>query len=118
MKSIKYCSVFLSALILTSVAGYGTAISGERMDIAAGGGQTAGEYVDDAMITTKVKTALANDSRVSAFDINVETQQGVVQLSGFVDSQEAISAATEVAQRVEGVKSVGNNLQLKTPGSK
>lgn len=115
MKLIKHCSAFSLALVLT-IAGYGTAISAERMDMAAGeGGQTAGEYVDDAMITTKVKAALVNDPSLSAFDINIETHQGVVQLNGFVDSQGAINSATEVARRVEGVKSVENNLQLKNP---
>lgn len=118
MKSSNYRSAILSALILTSMAGYGTAIADERMKLAAGGDETAGEYVDDAMITTKVKAAIVNTPRLSVFDINVETQQGVVQLNGFVDSQENINAATEVAQRVEGVKSVKNNLQLKNPLSK
>ncbi|MCL7420007.1 MAG: BON domain-containing protein [Methylobacter sp.] len=115
MKSFKHCSAFFLALVLTSIAGYGTAIAGERLVIAAGGGEyTAGEYVDDAMITTKVKAAIVNDARLSAFDINVETNQGVVQLNGFVDSQADINEAAEVAQRVEGVKSVENNLQLKS----
>ncbi|WP_442497767.1 BON domain-containing protein [Methylobacter sp. sgz302048] len=118
MKSIKSCSAFALAVILTSIAGYGAAMAAERMDMAAGGGETAGEYVDDAMITSKVKAAIVGDSRLSAFDVNVETHQGVVQLNGFVDSQEAINAAAEVAQRVEGVKSVDNNLQLKNPLSK
>ncbi|WP_020158318.1 MULTISPECIES: BON domain-containing protein [Methylobacter] len=115
MKSFKHCPAFFLALVLTSTVGYGTAIAGERLDIAAGGGEyTAGEYVDDAMITTKVKAAIVNDARLSAFDINVETNQGVVQLNGFVDSQADINEAAEVAQRVEGVKSVENNLQLKS----
>lgn len=118
MKSSNYRSAFLSALILTSMAGYGTAIAGERMELAAGGGQTAGDYVDDAMITTKVKAAIINTPKLSVFGIDVETHQGVVQLNGFVDSQEDITAATEAAQRVEGVKSVKNNLQLKNPLSK
>jgi osmotically-inducible protein OsmY len=115
MKSFKHCPAFFLALVLTSTVGYGTAIAGERLDIAAGGSEyTAGEYVDDAMITTKVKAAIVNDARLSAFDINVETNQGVVQLNGFVDSQADINEAAEVAQRVEGVKSVENNLQLKS----
>lgn len=118
MKSINYRSAFLYALILTSMAGYGTAIAGERMELAAGGGQATGEYVDDAMITTKVKAAIVNTPKLSVFGIDVETREGVVQLSGSVDSQEDITAATEAAQRVEGVKSVKNNLQLKNPVSK
>jgi osmotically-inducible protein OsmY len=114
MKSFKHCSAFFLALVLTSTAGYGTATAGEKLVIAAGGGETAGEYVDDAMITTKVKAAIVNDARLSAFDISVETNRGVVQLNGFVDSQADINEAAEVAQRVEGVKSVENNLQLKS----
>lgn len=114
MKSFKHCSAFFLALVLTSIAGYGTVTAWERVVVAAGGGETAGDYVDDAMITTKVKAAIVNDASLSAFDINVETNQGVVQLNGFVDTQGAINEASEVAQRVEGVKSVENNLQLKS----
>jgi hyperosmotically inducible protein len=73
----------------------------------------AGEYVDDSVITTKVKTMLANDDFLKSFEITVETYKGTVQLSGFVDSQKAIDKAGEIASGVKGVKSVKNNLNVK-----
>ncbi|CAA9892347.1 Osmotically-inducible protein Y (fragment) [Candidatus Methylobacter favarea] len=86
--------------------------------MTAGDGQTPGEFIDDTLITTKVKTAIIDDPKLSAFEINVDTYQGNVQLSGFVDSQDEINRAAGIAQKVEGVKSVTNNLQLKKPLSK
>ena len=73
----------------------------------------AGEYVDDSVITTKVKSLLANDDFLKSFQITVETYKGTVQLSGFVDSQRAIDKAGEIAGGVKGVKSVKNNLNIK-----
>ena len=73
----------------------------------------AGEYVDDSVITTKVKSMLANDDFLKSFEISVETYKGNVQLSGFVDSQKAIDKAGEIASSVKGVKSVKNNLNVK-----
>lgn len=67
-------------------------------------------YMDDTMITAKIKSKLATDDYVKATDINVETQNGVVQLSGFVDSQKAQDRAGQIAQSVKGVKSVKNNI--------
>jgi hyperosmotically inducible periplasmic protein len=75
--------------------------------------RTAGEVVDDAMITAKVKTALIGDTRTKAHQINVDTKEGIVQLGGFVDSAQAKAAAAEVAESVTGVKSVRNELELK-----
>ena len=72
-----------------------------------------GEYVDDSVITTKVKSLLANDDFLKSFQITVETYKGKVQLSGFVDSQKAIDKAGEIARSVKGVKSVKNNLNVK-----
>jgi len=72
-----------------------------------------GEYVDDSVITTKVKSLLANDDFLKSFQITVETYKGTVQLSGFVDSQKAIDKAGEIARSVKGVKSVKNNLNVK-----
>jgi hyperosmotically inducible protein len=72
-----------------------------------------GEYVDDSVITTKVKTMLASDDFLKSFEISVETYKGTVQLSGFVDSQKAIDKAGEIARGVKGVKSVKNNLNVK-----
>ena len=73
----------------------------------------AGEYVDDSVITTKVKSLLASDDFLKSFEISVETYKGTVQLSGFVDSQKAVDKAGEIASSVKGVKSVKNNLNLK-----
>jgi osmotically-inducible protein OsmY len=72
-----------------------------------------GEYVDDTVITTKVKAAVLNEPTLKSAEINVETFKGVVQLSGFVSSQADISKAVEVARGVPGVKSVKNDMRLK-----
>ena len=72
-----------------------------------------GEYVDDSVITTKVKSLLAADDFLKSFEISVETYKGVVQLSGFVDSQNAVNKAGEIARGVKGVTSVKNNLNVK-----
>jgi osmotically-inducible protein OsmY len=73
----------------------------------------AGEYVDDSVITTKVKSLLADDDFLKSFQITVETYKGTVQLSGFVDSQKAIDKAAEIVGTVKGVKSLKNNLNVK-----
>ena len=73
----------------------------------------AGRVVDDSVITGKVKAALVADPVTKAHQISVETFKGVVQLSGFVDTSEARSRATQVAQQVEGVHSVKNELELR-----
>lgn len=75
--------------------------------------ESAGEYADDAALTTKVKAALVKESAVKSADVNVETYRGVVQLSGFVDSAEMAEKAVAAAQKVHGVKSVRNDMRLK-----
>jgi len=75
--------------------------------------ESTGQYVDDSVITTKVKTQLANDDFLKSFQISVETYKGIVQLSGFVDSQKAIDKAGQIARSVGGVNSVKNNLIVK-----
>ncbi len=75
--------------------------------------ESAGEYVDDSVITSKVKSLLAKDDFLKSFEIGVETYQGTVQLSGFVNSQQAIDKAGEITKDVKGVKSVKNNLIVK-----
>jgi osmotically-inducible protein OsmY len=72
-----------------------------------------GEYVDDTVITTKVKAAIFNEPSLKSAEINVETFKGVVQLSGFVSSSAAERKAVEVARTVGGVKSVKNDMRLK-----
>ena len=75
--------------------------------------ESTGEYVDDSVITSKVKAALLNDSGLKSFDIGVETFKDVVQLSGFVNSAQIKTRATQVAAGVSGVRSVRNNLVVK-----
>ena len=72
-----------------------------------------GEYVDNSVITAKVKSLIAGDDFLKSFQISVETYKGTVQLSGFVDSQNAVNRAGEIARSVEGVKSVKNDLRVK-----
>jgi osmotically-inducible protein OsmY len=72
-----------------------------------------GEYIDDSVITTKVKSQLAADDFLKSFEISVETYKGIVQLSGFVGSQQAVDKAGEIARGVQGVKSVENDLNVK-----
>ncbi|MFC1857414.1 BON domain-containing protein [Thermodesulfobacteriota bacterium] len=75
--------------------------------------ESAGEYIDDSVITTKVKSLLAGDDFLKSFQISVETYKGTVQLSGFVNSQQAVDKAGEIARSVKGVKSVKNALIVK-----
>lgn len=75
--------------------------------------ESAGEYVDDSVITIKVKSLLAADAFLKSFQISVETYQGTVQLSGFVNSQKAVDKAGETVRNVKGVKSIKNNLIVK-----
>lgn len=75
--------------------------------------ESTGEYIDDSVLTSKVKTAVFNDPNLKSTEINVESFKGVVQLSGFVSSQANINRAVELASQVNGVKSVKNNMRLK-----
>jgi len=72
-----------------------------------------GQYVDDSVITSKVKAAVLREPGLKVSEINVETFKGVVQLSGFVSSSDDIKSAIRVASAVDGVKSVKNDMQLK-----
>jgi hyperosmotically inducible protein len=104
MKQIgKYLSAFFLAFALVSVVG------------CAGTPKTegTGEYVDDTVITTKVKAAILNEPTLKSAEINVETFKGAVQLSGFVNSQGDINKAVEVTRGVGGIKSVKNDMRLK-----
>jgi len=75
--------------------------------------ESTGEYLDDSVITTKVKTAILNDANLKFFEIHVATSKGAVELSGSVTSKDAVDKATQVARGVAGVKSVKNDLQIK-----
>jgi osmotically-inducible protein OsmY len=72
-----------------------------------------GEYVDDTVITTKVKAAILNEPGLKSAEINVETFKGVVQLSGFVSSAANATLAVQVTGKVNGVKSVKNDMRVK-----
>jgi len=72
-----------------------------------------GQYVDDSVITTKVKSAILGEPGLKVSEINVETFKGIVQLSGFVSTRTDIDRAIKLAHNVDGVKSVKNDMQLK-----
>lgn len=74
---------------------------------------TVGEQIDDTAITAKVKSALIANPNTKAYQINVDTTNGIVQLNGFVDSANSKQAAESVTKEVAGVKQVRNNLQLR-----
>jgi hyperosmotically inducible protein len=99
----KYLSPLFVAVALVSVVGCASTPKQEG----------TGEYIDDTMITTKVKTAILNEPTLKVAEINVETFKGVVQLSGFVSSQAAATKAVEVTRGVGGVKSVKNDMRIK-----
>ena len=104
MKSTtKRFTAFFFAIALVSVFGCVSTATHEG----------TGEYIDDSVITTKVKHAILHTATLKSGEINVETFKGVVQLSGFVSSQENIDTAAEVAGRVKGVKSVENDMRVK-----
>ncbi|MGO9137574.1 MAG: BON domain-containing protein [Syntrophales bacterium] len=75
--------------------------------------ESAGEYVDDSVITTKVKALLADDDLLKSFKISVKTYQGTVHLSGLVASQNAVDKAGQIAWSVKGVTFLRNDLIVK-----
>lgn len=94
---------FLLPLMLLGVGAAGCSVFSDQ--------QTTGEYVDDATISTKVKTKLASDGGVTlANQVKVETMNDVVQLSGFVPSEKDRSTAEQIAWSIEGVRAVRNNI--------
>lgn len=103
MKYAQRFSTFFFALCLLALAG---CASGPQKE-------GTGEYVDDSVITAKVKAAIIQDQTLKATEVNVETFKGVVQLSGFVTSRSDISKAVEIARGVRGVNSVKNDMLVK-----
>ncbi|HBG07763.1 MAG: transporter [Geobacteraceae bacterium GWC2_58_44] len=75
--------------------------------------ETAGQYVDDSIVTTRVKAAIFDEMALKTFQINVKTYESTVQLSGFVDTAEHARMAGDIARKVEGVKQVRNDLIVK-----
>ena len=104
MKQLRqYLSALFLAVTLVSLVGCASTSKQEG----------TGEYVDDSVITTKVKAAIFNEPTLKSAEINVETFKGAVQLSGFVSSQAAVNKAAELARGVKGVISVKNDMRLK-----
>lgn len=106
MKYLKYISAIFLALTLVSTLGCES--TPER--------RSAGEYMDDSVVTAKVKKAIFDEPTLKSSEINVETYNGVVQLSGFVSSKDDIRTAVEVTRGVKGVSSVKNDMRVK-PGN-
>ncbi len=104
MKSIiKRLSVFLMAAMMVALVGCASTAKHEG----------TGEYVDDTVITAKVKAAFVNEPTLKATEINVETFKGTVQLSGFVADPASIGKAVEVTRGVKGVQNVKNDIRVK-----
>ena len=104
---MKQLNKFLSAAFLAVTLGsvVGCASTSQK--------EGTGEYIDDSVITTKVKAAIFNEPTLKSAEINVETFKGAVQLSGFVNSQADINKAVEVTRSVSGVTSVKNDMRVK-----
>lgn len=103
MTILKRISTILLASVLFSVLGCASTAKQEG----------TGEYIDDTVITTKVKAAIFNEPTLKSAEINVETFKGSVQLSGFVSSAADIKKAVEVARSVKGVTAVKNDMRMK-----
>jgi len=103
MTHLKRISAVLAALAMATTLGCASTSKSEG----------TGEYVDDSVITTKVKTAIFQEPTLKSAEINVETFKGIVQLSGFVRSQDNANTAVVVAKNVSGVKSVKNDMRVK-----
>jgi len=103
MNFLKRSTAFLAAALLLSVLGCAATSTQE----------STGEYIDDSVITSKVKTAILNEPSLKVFQISVDTNKNVVQLSGSVATGAERAKATEIARSVPGVRSVKNDLLLK-----
>jgi hyperosmotically inducible protein len=104
MRKLKLITRVLLALVLVlSVAG----CAGSKVT------ESTGEYFDDSIVTTKVKSAILADSRLKMLDITVTTFKGAVQLSGFVNSPDVAARAVQVVRTIKGVRVVNNSLVVK-----
>jgi hyperosmotically inducible protein len=103
MKQLKYLfNIFLALMLATALGCASTSTQ-----------ESTGEYIDDSVITTRVKAAIFNEPSLKSAEINVETFKGEVQLSGFVGTEGDINKAADVARSVEGVTSVKNDMRVK-----
>jgi hyperosmotically inducible protein len=100
---IRRLVLFIASIVLVSALGCASTSNREG----------TGEYVDDTVVTTKVKAAIFNEPTLKSAEVNVETFKGVVQLSGFVSSPDARSTAVRVTRDVPGVKSVKDDMRVK-----
>ena len=103
MNRLKTISTFFFAVIFATLLGCASTATREG----------TGEYIDDSVITTKVKAAVFAEPNLKSSEINVETFKGVVQLSGFVAESADIQRAVDVARSVKGVTSVKNDMRVK-----
>lgn len=103
MRILKYITAFFFTITLVSAMGCASTSTQEG----------TGEFVDDTVITTKVKAAIFGEPSLKSMEINVETFKGVVQLSGFVSSETSKQKAIEMARTVKGVKSIKDDMRLK-----
>lgn len=103
MKQIRTLTSIILPLLLVFMVGCAATQTSE----------STGEYIDDSVITSKVKLAILNEATLSTAEINVETFKGVVQLSGFASSSADTRKAVSVAQSIAGVKSVKNDMRVK-----
>lgn len=103
MKTFKQATALLAILAVVGLTGCAATAKHE----------STGEYVDDTVLTTKVKKEIFDEPGLKSAEINVETFKGVVQLSGFVSSQENANTAVRVAKNVKGVTSVKNDMRIK-----
>ena len=103
MKQFKMIAIFMFVAVFAVMVGCASTAKHEG----------TGEYIDDSVITTKVKAAIVNEPTLKSSEINVETYKGVVQLSGFVSTEADIDKAVTVTRNVKGVTSVKNDMHLK-----
>jgi len=103
MKQLKYISTIVLAVMFATLLGCASTSKQEG----------TGEYLDDGVVTTKVKAAIFNEPSLKSSEIKVETFKGVVQLSGFVSTQADVDKAVEVVSRVKGVTSIKNDMVVK-----
>lgn len=103
MKKIKYVSALIIAVVLATALGCGATPQKEG----------TGEYIDDSVITTKIKALIFNEPTLKSSEINVVTFKGTVQLSGFVSSRADIDKAVEITRSVKGVMYVNNDMRVK-----
>lgn len=103
MNQPKRLPAFFLAILLASIVGCAATPKQE----------STGEYIDDSVLTTKVKAAVLNEPTLKSAEFNVETHKSVVQLSGIVSTQAAINKAVELARTVPGVTSVRNDMRVK-----